>query len=219
MVDGKIDINLFLELDEFIQKEILYLLLNEFYQDDLILINDKHIDLILNLIYSKKSNGFICLPNNVYANKCYNELYFSKKLFLSNIIDNVEEVYGNGNTVFQDIKKSIRDKKDKFRDVDNYGKESKYYKEVHKEYKLYNVDLTFEKFVINSAPPYDFLTMPCVSSKLRSRLMLDSLVNSLLLRSLTVANLSCSRIFKISFSRSFLYILPPLICVILKKLP
>lgn len=75
------------------------------------------------------------------------ELFFSKKVFLSNIINNVEEVYGNGNTVFQDIKKQIREKKDKFRDVDNYGKESKYYKEVYKEYKLYNVDLTFEKFV------------------------------------------------------------------------
>lgn len=75
------------------------------------------------------------------------ELYFSKKLFLSNIIDNVEEVYGNGNTVFQDIKKSIREKKDKFRDVDNYGLDSKYYREIKREYKKYNVDMTFEKFV------------------------------------------------------------------------
>ena len=80
IVDDKIKIDLFLEEDDFIRREILYRFLSEYYQDDLILINDKHIDLILNLIYSKKSNGFICLPNSVYAYKTYNELYFSKDI-------------------------------------------------------------------------------------------------------------------------------------------
>ena len=75
------------------------------------------------------------------------ELYFSKKVFLSNIIPNVEEVYGTGESVFQDIKRSIRDKKDKFRDVDNNGSESKYYKELKKEYKKYDTDMKFEDFV------------------------------------------------------------------------
>jgi len=34
------------------------------------------------LIYSKKSNGFICLPNNVYAYKDYNYFYFSRDTVL-----------------------------------------------------------------------------------------------------------------------------------------
>ena len=72
LVDDKINIDLFLELDGFIQKEILYLLLNEFYQDDLILVCEKHINLILNLIRSKKSNATLNLPNNVIAKKNYN---------------------------------------------------------------------------------------------------------------------------------------------------
>ena len=59
------------------------------------------------------------------------ELFFSKKVFLSNLIPNVEEVYGNGEHVFQDIKKSLREKKDKFRDVDNYGLDSKYYRKIY----------------------------------------------------------------------------------------
>ena len=75
------------------------------------------------------------------------ELYFSKRVFLSNIIPNVDEVYGNGEHVFQDIKRLLREKKDKFRDVDNYGLESKYYKELKKEYRKYDTNMTFEKFI------------------------------------------------------------------------
>lgn len=75
------------------------------------------------------------------------ELYFSKRVFLSNLVPNIEELYGNGDNIFQDIKKSLRIRKDKFRDVDNYGSESKYYKELKKEYKLYNTDMKFEDFI------------------------------------------------------------------------
>lgn len=67
-------IDKFLEEDLFIQKEILYYLLSEFYHDDLILVNDKHIELILNLVYSNRANAFVNLPNEVVANKCYNML-------------------------------------------------------------------------------------------------------------------------------------------------
>ena len=73
LVDALV-IDKFMEEDEYIQKEILYYLLSEFYQDDLILVGDKHIELLMNLIYSKKSNSFINLPNQVVAKKCYNML-------------------------------------------------------------------------------------------------------------------------------------------------
>ena len=76
--DDKILVDQFILEDEFIQKEILYSVLKDFYQDDLILIGDKHIDLILHLIHSHRANSFINLPNDVIARKKYNELEFVK---------------------------------------------------------------------------------------------------------------------------------------------
>ena len=64
-----LDVENFKKLDSFIQKEVLYYMMNEYYQDDLILINDKHIELLLNLIYSNRANAFINLPNEVVAIK------------------------------------------------------------------------------------------------------------------------------------------------------
>ncbi len=65
--------------DRFIQKEILYYMLSEFYQDDLILVGDKHIDLLFDLVYSKKANSFVNLPNEVVANKSYNMLELKRE--------------------------------------------------------------------------------------------------------------------------------------------
>ena len=73
---GKLNIDKFLLEDSYIQKEILYYMLGEFYQDDLILINDSHIDLINKLIRSKKANCFVNLPNNVIGRKNYNFFVF-----------------------------------------------------------------------------------------------------------------------------------------------
>ena len=67
--------------DSYIQKEVLYYLLSDFYQDDLILLNDKHIDLILNLIYSNRANAFVNLPNEVVAKKSYNMLELKRDAF------------------------------------------------------------------------------------------------------------------------------------------
>ena len=74
-------IDKFILEDSYIQREILYYLLSEFYQDDLILVGDKHIDLILDLIYSKRANSFVNLPNDVIANKCYNMLELKRDVF------------------------------------------------------------------------------------------------------------------------------------------
>ena len=82
VLDGdKILIDKFLLEDEFIQKEIIYYFLDEFYQDDLILINDRHIDLINNLIRSKKANCYVNLPNEVIASKKYNVLELKRDTF------------------------------------------------------------------------------------------------------------------------------------------
>lgn len=110
-----LNISKFKEEDSYIQREILYYLLSEFYQDDLILVGDKHIDLIINLIYSRKANSFINLPNHVVANKCYNmlelkrdteeitsyEIEFDYYVTLPNehTIERVLETEGNSNDI------------------------------------------------------------------------------------------------------------------------
>lgn len=76
----KIIISEFLKEDEMIQKEILYHILSQFYQDDLILLNDKHIDLILNLMKGNRSNSSINLPNEVLGKRYYDFLEFQKEV-------------------------------------------------------------------------------------------------------------------------------------------
>ncbi len=76
---GRIDISKFLQIESYIQKEILYYILEEFYQDDLILVNDKHIDLLKYLIESNKSNMQVNLPNEIVAIKSYNEFYLKRE--------------------------------------------------------------------------------------------------------------------------------------------
>ncbi len=73
--DGKINIDKFKMQDELIQDRIIYKMLLNFYQDDLFLITDIHVNLVRKIIYSRKANTFVYLPNNVKAIKSYNEFY------------------------------------------------------------------------------------------------------------------------------------------------
>ena len=115
MIHDTIIIDKFLMEDEFIQREILYYLLSNFYQDDLILIGDKHINIILQLIQSKKANSFINLPNDVVAKKKYNifeitrevnaitsyEIEFDQYVILPNshVIQKIEDTTNNSNNI------------------------------------------------------------------------------------------------------------------------
>ena len=76
--EDKIIISEFIKEDTYMQKEILYYLLSKFYQDDLILLGNKHIELLLNLLYSKRANTFINLPNDVLAIKDYDFFYLTR---------------------------------------------------------------------------------------------------------------------------------------------
>ncbi len=92
VLNNKILIDEFLKEDLFIQKEILYQILNVFYEDDLILLNDRHIDLILKIVNGKKSNVSINLPNSVEAKRSYNTLELSRN---SDIICSYEVEFDN----------------------------------------------------------------------------------------------------------------------------
>ncbi len=54
-----------------IKMKIVYYILEQIYQDDLMLITDQHARLVYDLIHSKRANVTIHLPNNVKAIKSY----------------------------------------------------------------------------------------------------------------------------------------------------
>ncbi len=54
-----------------IKMKIVYYILEQIYQDDLMLITDQHANLVYNLIHSRRANVKIHLPNNVKAIKAY----------------------------------------------------------------------------------------------------------------------------------------------------
>lgn len=67
-----LNIEKFQKEDKVVQTKIIYYMLEQFYQDDLILINDQHVTLLTSLINSNKANTEIHLPNNIIASKSYN---------------------------------------------------------------------------------------------------------------------------------------------------
>ena len=78
--NNELDLDKFNELDILIQKKIISSILEEIYKEDLMIITDKHVRLIMNLIASKKSNSRICLPHNIEVIKSYNKLLFTKEV-------------------------------------------------------------------------------------------------------------------------------------------
>ena len=73
-------IDKYLELDQLIQRKVIEYILEDIYKEDLMIINDKHVKLIIDLIKSKKSNSTVCLPHNIDVNKNYNLVTFSKEI-------------------------------------------------------------------------------------------------------------------------------------------
>ncbi len=73
--DGVLAIPKYLKLEPLLQTEVIHSILEEVYQDDLMLVNDRHVQLIQALITSRKSNAFIYLPNEVKVVKSYDKLH------------------------------------------------------------------------------------------------------------------------------------------------
>ena len=74
-LDKRIDINLFNKEELFIKKRIIEKVLKDIY-DDLSNIENKHIELIIDLINKNKTGKWIDLPNNIVARIDYNDLVF-----------------------------------------------------------------------------------------------------------------------------------------------
>lgn len=69
-------ISKFQQIDSILQEKVLNSILATIYQDDLMVIHDRHVQLIERLIESKKKNSFIYLPNQVKVVKAYDLLTF-----------------------------------------------------------------------------------------------------------------------------------------------
>jgi tRNA(Ile)-lysidine synthase len=74
---GKLNINKFNNLKPFMKNRVINMILENYYNDNLNLIDDRHVVMILDLIANKKSNMKTYLPNNVIAFKTYK--YFGLK--------------------------------------------------------------------------------------------------------------------------------------------
>ena len=86
-LNKELDIIKFKKLDNIIGERIIYLMLEEFYLDDLVLISDVHVKLIKDLIFSNKANTYIYLPNNIKVVKTYNKISMKKE---TELIDSYE---------------------------------------------------------------------------------------------------------------------------------
>ncbi len=75
-VTNSFSISKFQKIDSILQEKVLNSVLAAIYQDDLMVIHDRHVQLIESLIESKKKNSFIYLPNQVKVIKAYDTLIF-----------------------------------------------------------------------------------------------------------------------------------------------
>ena len=77
--DKKIlDITEFYKLDKLIQTKIVEYILDDNYYDNLYLVNDKHVNMILDIINNSRPNIEINLPDNLFIQKEYNRLKISR---------------------------------------------------------------------------------------------------------------------------------------------
>ena len=99
--NDKILVDKFKDLDNLIQIRIIEILLHNIYQDDLMVITDKHVESIYELIYSEKPNKEINLPSGKKAVKSYNELYITGNLKVDSYEIELDEftLVPNGKTI------------------------------------------------------------------------------------------------------------------------
>lgn len=74
----RLDIKEFSRLDKLIQEKIIEYILDDNYIDNLYLVNDKHTNMILNIIDNPKPNIEINLPDNLKITKEYDSLTISR---------------------------------------------------------------------------------------------------------------------------------------------
>ncbi len=120
--NATIDINKIKKENALIQKQIIFNLLSNIYNNESNIIKNEHIDSIISIINNTKPNIKIDLPNNYIAIKEYDKLSFTKKtnsidykipfkesIRLDNIIiEKVKEINTDGNDICRINSKKIK---------------------------------------------------------------------------------------------------------------
>ena len=119
----KLNISIFKNYHPFIQKQIIYKILTEYYQDKPNIIKENHIKSIINIIYSNTPNQEITLPKDNKAIKEYDKLYITAtnnntdeyKIQFNNIIEKdnwkierIKETDKDGNDICRLNTKNIK---------------------------------------------------------------------------------------------------------------
>ena len=112
--NNKINLIEFKKLHPFIQKNILYIFLNTYYQNKDNIIKNKHIEAIINQINNKKPNITIDLPNNTISIKEYNTLEITQKKIRekTNYKIPLQDYNKIGNIIIKKIENTNRDGND-----------------------------------------------------------------------------------------------------------
>lgn len=76
-INNRLDLNEFNILPLLLKKELLRMIMLNLYGNDINKVNDKHLELIFDLIDNDKRNSYISLPNNIIVSKYYNILEFN----------------------------------------------------------------------------------------------------------------------------------------------
>ena len=96
-----LDLIKFKNIDPFIQKNILYILLNDIYNNQSNITKEKHIENILKIINSNKPNLQINLPHNIVVIKSYNNLNFKKDIQTKSYIIPLKSYNEIGNIILK----------------------------------------------------------------------------------------------------------------------
>ena len=94
-INGIIDVNEFIKCDHVIAMKIIDYIFEKLYLDDLMEIDNRHAELVWQLINSKKASMMVNLPNDYIVVKEYNKVYFKKNIneLLSYDIELNDEVF------------------------------------------------------------------------------------------------------------------------------
>ena len=76
-------ISKYFNLEELLQTRVIYKILEDIFQDDLMLVNDRHVKLVRNLIETKKKNSYVYLPHGKRLIKSYD---------IIEVVESIDEV-------------------------------------------------------------------------------------------------------------------------------
>jgi len=111
-INKSINLNDFKKINKFIQKNILYYILNNEYNNKVNIVKEKHINSIIDIIYNNKPNLSLNLPKNKIIIKSYNKLFIKDNIINENYCIKLNNYNEIGNIVIKIVKNETKDGND-----------------------------------------------------------------------------------------------------------